>query len=139
MHLPLKFAISIPVTVAVALGFAFAIVSVAPNRLPMWIKFHQVGGLTLMAGAAGLLLVLPNLAAATAANRIGNGSWPLFIVSFAAVFLFGWLIQVRFLDRGMRVIGGFPATLDLKLGLVLGANVLLCLVVASWVGRTANA
>ena len=76
VHLPLKFAISIPVTVAVALGLAFALVSVAPTRLPMWIKFHQVGGLTLMAGAAGLLLVLPNLAAALAANRIGMQAGP---------------------------------------------------------------
>jgi hypothetical protein len=139
VHLPLKFAISIPVTVAVALGLAFALVSVAPSRLPMWIKFHQVGGLTLMAGAAGLLLVLPNLAAAFAANRIGGGSWPAFILSFAAVFLFGWLIQVRFLDRGMRVMGGFPATLDFKLGLVLGGNILLCLLVALWISRTPNA
>ena len=39
----------------------------------------------------------------------------------------------------MRVMGGFPATMDLKLGLVLGANVLLCLVAALWAGRTAHA
>ena len=138
MHLPLKFAISIPVAVAVTVGFAFAMVSVASTRLPMWIKFHQVGGLTLMAGAAGLLFVLPNLAAALAANRIGQASWPIFVLSFAAVFLVGWLIQVRFLDRGMRVMGGFPATMDLKLALVLGANIVLCLIVALWIGRSAH-
>lgn len=138
MQLPLKLAVSIPVTVAVALGFAFAIVSVAPTRLPMWIKFHQVGGLVLMAGAVGLLFVLPNLAAAIGANRLGHGSWLAFSISFAAIFLFGWFLQARFLDRAMRVMGGFPAPLDLKLALVLGANILLCLIVALWTSRTTD-
>ena len=135
MYLPLRLAVGLPVAIATVTALGFALATVAPTRLPMWIKFHQVGGLVLMAGGASLLLVVPNLVAALIANRVGSGHWAYFAGAFAATFLIAWFAQARLLDRGMRVMGGFPATLDMKFMTLLATNCAACAIAASWYGQ----
>ncbi len=137
MYLPLRLAASVPVMIAVVIGLAMGLFMASGEKLPAWIKYQQIGGLTLMAGAAGLLLVLPNVAGAFAANRFaGKASVAAFSAAFIAVFVASWLLQVRFLDRGLRTIGGFPAKLtEPKLLACLAVNVAICLAVAAWFGR----
>ena len=135
MYLPLRLAVGLPIAIVTVLAFGFALATVAPTRLPMWIKFHQVGGLVLMAGAASLLLVVPNLFAAVIANRMGSGHWASFAGAFAATFLIAWFAQARLLDRGMRVMGGFPATFDMKFIMLLATNCAACAIAASWHGK----
>ena len=119
-------------------GLGYALVTVAPTRLPMWIKYQQVAGLTMLVGALSLLLVLPNLLAASMANRLGSGAWPSFAATFAATFVIAWLVQARLIDRGLRVSGGFPASLDFKFMLLVATNCAICTIAALLIRRAAS-
>ena len=138
IYLPLRLAVGLPTAIGTLTGLGVALVTVAPTRLPMWIKYQQVAGLTLMAGAVSLLLVLPNLLAASMANRLGGGHWASFAATFAGTFLIGWLAQSRLLSRGLRVMGGFPATLDFKLMLLVAINCAVCTLAALLMRRAAG-
>lgn len=139
MHLPLKYAASIPVAVAALIGLAFGLAAYASRPASGAFVINQVGVPAFFAAAAALIVLLPNLAAAFAANRFSSGSGLAFCAIFVAVFFGAWLAQARVLDSGLRTIGGFSTGSDWRSWAVLLANVGACLAAAWWFGRSSHA
>ena len=135
MHLPLKYAASLPVAVAVLIGLAFGLAAYASRPASGPFVINQVGVPAFFAAAAALIVLLPNLAAAYSANRFSSGSSLAFCAIFAAVFFGAWLAQARVLDSGLRTIGGFSTGSDWRTWAVLLANIGVCLAAAWWFGR----
>ena len=134
MHLPLRYAASLPLLLAI--GFALVspllkqlgLLPSGRGEIPMYALF-------MMGIPVSLLLVMPNVAAAWVANRYGQRG-----MAFAAVFILialaVWLAEARFLDRVLQTMGG--TDLLSRGGLMMiGVDLLSCLAAAWWFGRVA--
>ena len=136
MHLPLKLAISLPVAVAMIGGMVVGLSSMEGRRL------HPIYGtpnglyLGFFAGIAALLLVLPNLLGALAANRFGSGSPILFLALLAGGIAVGWVIASMALSNLWGVNTKVRPFSDLQVLAVLVADFLLLAGVAWYHGRT---
>jgi hypothetical protein len=139
MHLPLKYAASVPVAVAALIGLAFGLAAYASKPATGPFAINQIGVPAFFGAAAALIVLLPNMAAAFLANRFSSGSSLVFCAIFVAVFFGAWLAQARVLDSGLRTIGGFSTGSDWRTWAVLLANVGVCMVAAWWFGRTSHA
>lgn len=136
MHLPLKYAASVPVGVAMLIGLAIGAAALVkgPIRVPTDVIAAGMPAFILASGTM-LVLTLPNIAAAYAANRFSAGSLLAFCAIFIAVLLAAWLLQARLLSD---LLGrGSPVPLDLgaRVSLALGLNIVVCLAAAWWFGR----
>lgn len=136
MHLPLRYAASLPLLLAI--GFALISpllkqVGLLPSgrgEVPMYAFF-------IMGIPVSLILVIPNVAAAWVANRYGQAGIA-FIGCFLLIGLAVWIAQARFFDRVLQTMGG--TDLLSRGGLtMIGVDMLACLAGAWWFGRAIDA
>lgn len=136
MHLPLKLAVSLPVTIAVVGGMIYGLAS------PDGRKLHPIYGLPqglylgFFIGIAALLLVVPNLVAAAVSNRLGANSLPLFLSLLAGGVFATWHLQALLLQRWLRTMGTIDIGFDWKITTMLALDVLVLAGAAFWQGRT---
>ena len=137
MHLPLKIALSLPVAAAALIGLVIGLASPSMRGVHPVLKLPNFGFMAFFAAVAALIVVLPNLVAALAANRWGPNAL-VYCAVFIGTFMAAWLLQARALDTWLRVIGGFHIG-DWRSWSLVAANVLLCLAAAAWYGRAGHA
>ena len=136
MHLPLKLAISLPVTIAAVGGIIYGLASPEGRRIHPVYGFPEGLLFSFFFAIAALLLVLPNLAGAVAANRLGANSPPVFLAVLATVVVGAWYVQALLLQRGLRTMGTVDVGFDWKIITVLTLDVLVLAGAALWHGRT---
>ena len=136
MHLPLRYAASLPLLLAI--GFALfspllkqlGLLPSGRGEIPMYALF-------IMGIPVSLILVMPNVAAAWVANRYGQAGMT-FVAFFLLIALAVWVAQARFLDRLLQTMGG--TDLLSRGGLtMIGVDLLACLAGAWWFGRAIDA
>ena len=136
MNLPLRLAASVPVCV-VMLGALIIALTRAEGR-----QIHPVYGLPnaafymFFAGIVALLLVLPNVLAAAAANRIGAGGYLLFALTICAVVFAATFVELRLLDSLFQARGTFFPPNDWRSYAVLLVDIIILLGIAAWHGRS---
>ena len=139
MHLPLRLAASVPVCIVMLTALLFALTR-ADGR-----QIHPVYGLpnaafyAFFAGIVALLLVLPNLLAAAAANRIGAAGFLPFALTLCVVVFAATFVELRMLDSFFKAKGTFLPANDWRPYAVLLVDVIILLGIAAWHGRSAIA
>ncbi|HEY8591664.1 MAG TPA: hypothetical protein VIL42_02235 [Sphingomicrobium sp.] len=137
MYLPLRLAASLPIGI-VFLGAVVVGLATAQGR-----QLHPVYGypnamlIAFLAAIPALLLVLPNIAGALAANHFANSSVLAFIAIFVAVFALGCFLEVQVLNSIFR--GNLVDANSRGVWAAAAANILVMLAVAAWHGRGTHA
>ena len=139
MYLPMRMAASLTVTMVIVAALAIALWKAQQSPVPAAISSQQAAGLVLMAGVFALPVVLPNLAAAWAANRFGSQQgMAAYTAIFAGVFLAGFWLQLRMISK---VLTNSPETfaVDRQVMLYVAVNLVICLGAAAWFGKRGHA
>jgi hypothetical protein len=137
MYLPVRLATSLPI--AIVFVGALAIDFSQPDGR----QLHPVYGypnaflFAFLAAIPSLLLVLPNVAGAVAANRFGQGEIVSFALIFAAVSFAVLAAEAAFLHNVFKIAGPPLPYHDWRLYAVLLANVVIMVLVAAWHSRSA--
>jgi hypothetical protein len=137
VYLPVKLAISVPVTLIAIGGIVFGL-AIAEGR-QIYTVYGTPNGLFIgfFAGAAALLLVPPNLVGAVAANNYGSGSAVRFLALLAMGIIGGWLIEALLLNKVVGWQLDIKPFADLRIIGILAADIALLAGVAAWPERTA--
>ena len=136
MHLPLRYAASLPLLLAMG----FALISPLLKQLG-WLPSGRgeipMYALFIMGIPVSLILVIPNVAAAWVANRYGQAGIT-FVAFFLLIGVAVWVGQARFLDRVLQTMGGTDLLSRSGLAMI-GVDLLACLAGAWWFGRAIDA
>ena len=139
MYLPVRIAASVPVFLVFVVVLAGALLTHEGRKLHPVYGFPNGLLIAFLAAAAGLLVVIPNVAAAVAANRIAAGTFLTFALIFTGVFLAGMFAEAKFLDKLFNIRGSLADFRDWKFIAVLAANCATLLALAAFYGRRFHA
>jgi len=137
MYLPIRLAASLPIAI-VMLGALLVGLSQATGR-----QVHPVYGypnaflISFLVAIPALLLVVPNVVGALAANRYATGV-AAFALIFAAVVLIASFAEARFLNSFFRTNRLIPLN-DWRIWALVLADIAILLGVAAWNGRGTRA
>jgi hypothetical protein len=106
MHLPLKYAASVPLTAVVVIALAVALTTEEGRKLHPVYGLPNAGFAAFLAGIPALLLVPPNLASAFLANRFGGDNALLFFAILSMASVGCCLAMALATNSAFRTMGG---------------------------------
>lgn len=132
MYLPIRLAASLPLAALFVAAVVWMLATPEGRQTHPVYGFPNALLLAFLVTVPGLLLVLPNVLAASVANRVASESVLAFGAIFCGLFLIGIFAEARFIGNLLRTPIGLEAIRDWRAVAVLVANCALLLAVAGW-------
>jgi hypothetical protein len=137
MHLPVKLAASLPVGIVMLGALAVGLSQPDGRQVHPVYGFPNAFFIAFLVAIPALLLVVPNVLGAFAANRFGTSAI-VFVAVFAGVVLLAIAAEASFLNSFFRTSKFLPLN-DWRVWAVVLANILVLLGAAAWYGRGPHA